>query len=36
LVYDSDSDYGYYLTTDFGGYVDDTAHAVASQIASLN
>jgi hypothetical protein len=36
LVYDSDSKYGYYLTTDFGGYVDDTAHGLASVVASRN
>ncbi len=36
LVYNADSDYGYYLTTDFGGYVDDTARAVTSLVASLN
>jgi uncharacterized protein YkwD len=36
LVYDSDSEYGYYLTTDFGGYVDTTAHAVATFVASMN
>jgi uncharacterized protein YkwD len=36
LVYDSDSEYGYYLTTDFGGYTDPTAHTLASVVASLD
>lgn len=30
LVYVSGSPYGYYWTTDFGGYVDSTAHSVGS------
>ncbi len=30
LVYVSGSPYGYYWTTDFGGYVDPTAHSVGS------
>ena len=36
LVHDDGSDWGYYWTTDFGGYVDDTAHAAATAVASLN
>jgi len=36
LLYDDSSDWGYYWTTDFGGYVDTTAHAVATAVASLN
>ncbi|MCE5254871.1 MAG: CAP domain-containing protein [Actinomycetia bacterium] len=31
LVYVSGSDYGYYWTTDFGGYVDSTAHSVGAE-----
>jgi uncharacterized protein YkwD len=30
MVYVSGSPYGYYWTTDFGGYVDPTAHSVGS------
>lgn len=30
LIYDSDSIYKYYWTTDFGGFVDSTAHAAGS------
>jgi uncharacterized protein YkwD len=36
LVYDGDSEFGFYLTTDFGGYVDSTAHAVATVVASAD
>ena len=31
LVYVPGSPYGYYWTTDFGGYVDSTAHSLGSQ-----
>jgi len=36
LAYDDGSDWGYYWTTDFGGYVDSTAHAVTTVVANLN
>ncbi len=35
LVYNSGSDFGYYWTTDFGGYVDTTAHAAATVVANV-
>lgn len=31
MVYVTGSPYGYYWTTDFGGYVDSTAHALGTQ-----
>lgn len=34
MVYVSSSPYGYYWTTDFGGYVDPTAHSLTSAPAS--
>jgi uncharacterized protein YkwD len=34
LIYDSDSTYRYYWTTDFGGFVDPTAHALGSSVPS--
>ncbi|MGI5940487.1 MAG: S-layer homology domain-containing protein [Thermoleophilia bacterium] len=34
LVYVSGSDYGYYWTTDFGGYVDPTAHTLGAAPAT--
>lgn len=36
LLYDESSDWGYYWTTDFGGYVDSTAHAATTVVANLD
>ncbi len=36
LVHDSDSDWGHYWTTDFGGHVDPTAHALATVVANVD
>jgi uncharacterized protein YkwD len=36
LVYAGGTDYGYYWTTDFGGYADATAHAAMTVIASAH
>ena len=36
LVYVGGTDYGYYWTTDFGGYTDATAHAATTVIASAD
>ena len=35
-VHASDSEWGHYWTTDFGGYVDATAHAPATVVASAD
>ena len=36
MVYDEGSDWGYYWTTDFGGHVDATAHAVTTVVAVVD
>lgn len=36
LVYESDSDFGYYWTTDFGGVVDSSAHVAITAVVSVD
>lgn len=36
VAHDADTEWGHYWTMDFGGYVDTTAHAVATMVASLD
>lgn len=36
LIHDGGSQWGHYWTTDFGGYVDSTAHALATLVAQAD